>query len=255
VLDETPEATTLRHDARSHVLDLTQPLPPAQGGQLVVAARTGVVQTAPPGYSQAPNPTSTQPAAAAAKLPPLAPPSLDSPPVPGPPAGHSRSLVPQLAPQPLFTLDSAQTPTRKRASPLFLITATTLLLLAPIAGYVVWVMKLLELPVLETVSASNPADARPTLLADNVANTPPAPPDEPVAPSTAPPAEAASTSAPEPPMAAATATATPPPMPAPLPAPMPAQEPTAVAAAVAPPVPAPPPAEKPAPPPNRPPSI
>ncbi|MGV2333985.1 MAG UNVERIFIED_CONTAM: hypothetical protein LVR18_07655 [Planctomycetaceae bacterium] len=72
VLDETPEATTLRHDARSHVLDLTQPLPPAQGGQLVVAARTGVVQTAPPGYSQAPNPTSTQPAAAAAKLPPLA---------------------------------------------------------------------------------------------------------------------------------------------------------------------------------------
>lgn len=242
VLDETPEATTLRHDARSHVLDLTQPMPHAKGGQLVTAARTGVVQTAPTGYSQSPTSSSTQPAAAAAKLPPLAPPSLDSLPVPGPPAGHSRSLVPQLAPQPLFTLDSAQPRTRKHASPLFKIAATTLILLAPIAGYIVWVRKSLELPVLETVSASTLADAPPNLLADNVANTPPAPPDEPVVLSTSPPPKPAPTTSPKPPIATAT------PMPTPTPAAEPAPEPVAVAAAVAPPVLT--PAEKPAPPPK-----
>lgn len=39
VLNETPEATSLRNDARARVIDLTNPLPAATGGTLVTMAR------------------------------------------------------------------------------------------------------------------------------------------------------------------------------------------------------------------------
>jgi hypothetical protein len=43
LLDGTPEATALRRDVRAAVIDLCNPLGQAQGGELVKAARTGVV--------------------------------------------------------------------------------------------------------------------------------------------------------------------------------------------------------------------
>ena len=47
VLDDTPEAISLRHDARAKVVDLTQPLSPPTGGRLTTAARAGVLSTTP----------------------------------------------------------------------------------------------------------------------------------------------------------------------------------------------------------------
>ncbi len=44
VLDDTPEVTSLRNDARAKVVDLTKGLSAAQGGLLVEQARTGRVQ-------------------------------------------------------------------------------------------------------------------------------------------------------------------------------------------------------------------
>ena len=46
VLNDTPEATSLRNDARAKVIDLTATLPPATGGSLVSIARTGVLKPA-----------------------------------------------------------------------------------------------------------------------------------------------------------------------------------------------------------------
>ena len=45
VLDDTPEATSLRNDARARVVDLTSTLAPAIGGTLVTQARSGVMGT------------------------------------------------------------------------------------------------------------------------------------------------------------------------------------------------------------------
>ncbi|MFN8706318.1 MAG: hypothetical protein ACK50J_06515, partial [Planctomyces sp.] len=47
VLDDTPEATTLRHDARARTLDLTQQLPAATGGVLVTQSRQGEIASRP----------------------------------------------------------------------------------------------------------------------------------------------------------------------------------------------------------------
>ncbi len=41
VLNDTPEATALRNDARARVVDLTKPLPAATGGTLIAIARSG----------------------------------------------------------------------------------------------------------------------------------------------------------------------------------------------------------------------
>lgn len=47
-LDGSSEATTIRNDARAFTIDLTKPLPPAEGGALVEKARTGIIEyTAP----------------------------------------------------------------------------------------------------------------------------------------------------------------------------------------------------------------
>ncbi|MBL8819033.1 MAG: hypothetical protein JNL58_23595 [Planctomyces sp.] len=44
VLNDTPEATALRNDAKARVIDLTKSLPAASGGSLVTTAREGVVR-------------------------------------------------------------------------------------------------------------------------------------------------------------------------------------------------------------------
>ncbi|MFN7583108.1 MAG: hypothetical protein ACK5UD_18920, partial [Planctomyces sp.] len=45
--DDTAEATAVRNDARAKVVDLTKPLPPASGGNLVSVARTAIIKTEP----------------------------------------------------------------------------------------------------------------------------------------------------------------------------------------------------------------
>lgn len=58
ILDGTPEATTLRNDARARLVDLTRPLPPATGGVLVEQARSGTIQLI--NSVQPPSPPSTR---------------------------------------------------------------------------------------------------------------------------------------------------------------------------------------------------
>jgi chemotaxis protein histidine kinase CheA len=48
VLNDTPEATSLRNDARARVIDLTNPLPAATGGTLVSTARKGQLTSQEP---------------------------------------------------------------------------------------------------------------------------------------------------------------------------------------------------------------
>ncbi|MEY3176405.1 MAG: hypothetical protein RLZZ436_4319, partial [Planctomycetota bacterium] len=111
VLDDTPEATSLRHDARARLLDLTQPLPPAQGGQLVTTARTGSISASLTAANQ--QSTSSSAAAAAFKAPPPVPPALDSPPAKTPLPGHTNSPVPQLFdPPPAFPGSPRRRPAR-----------------------------------------------------------------------------------------------------------------------------------------------
>jgi hypothetical protein len=43
ILDDTPEATAIRHDARARVIDLSRPVPQASGGSLVNLARTATI--------------------------------------------------------------------------------------------------------------------------------------------------------------------------------------------------------------------
>lgn len=52
VLNDTPEATSLRNDARARVIDLTEPLPAATGGTLVAMARQGQITPQEPGPTQ-----------------------------------------------------------------------------------------------------------------------------------------------------------------------------------------------------------
>ncbi|MFM7039903.1 MAG: hypothetical protein ACKO2L_19520, partial [Planctomycetaceae bacterium] len=265
VLDETPEAIALRHDARSQVLDLTQPLPPAQGGALVTTARTGVIQTAlaelPP-----PNPASAARQASSRTLP-QAPPALASLTAPGLPASPPRSLVPELAAQPLFPPSPELPRSRKRWSPVLISSAVTLLLLAPIVGYFAWYLKLIDRSSSQQSSATDPATNSSTPLFENLGNSPDPPtkqsrgtgteipketliasaadtadaiPTTPAAPAATPPAAPAATStepnataataAPSSPMATASANPSPPSPDAvgPSPTPTPTPEPAVV---------------------------
>ena len=53
VLNDTPEATSLRNDARARVIDLTSSLPAATGGTLVAMARKGQLTPQEPAQQQA----------------------------------------------------------------------------------------------------------------------------------------------------------------------------------------------------------
>ena len=255
VLDETPEAIALRHDARSQVLDLTQPLPPAQGGALVTTARTGVIQTA---LAELPPPNPASPARqASSRTLPQAPPALASLTAPGLPASPPRSLVPELAAQPLFPPSPELPHSRKRWSPVLISSAVTLLLLAPIVGYFAWYTKLIDRSSSQQSSATDPATNSSTPLFENLGNSPepptkqsrgtgteipketliasaadtadaiPTPPAAPAATSTEPNATAA-TAAPSSPMATASANPSPPSPDAVGPSPTPTPEPAVV---------------------------
>ncbi|HRA89041.1 MAG TPA: hypothetical protein PK992_13245, partial [Planctomycetaceae bacterium] len=57
VLDDTPEATAIRNDARAKVVDLTKTLAPATGGAIVAQARSGRIM-----MTESPPPVQRQPA-------------------------------------------------------------------------------------------------------------------------------------------------------------------------------------------------
>lgn len=67
VLDDTPEATALRNDARAKVVDLLRKNPPAIGGALVQQARTELIQLEP----SAPSPKPVAKPQASSSKPPV----------------------------------------------------------------------------------------------------------------------------------------------------------------------------------------
>ncbi len=162
VLDETPEATSLRHDARACVLDLTRPLPPAQGGQLVATARSGLILNSSAG--PAPQHTGHAEPSALSKAPPPIPLAVPAPPSTAS-AGPPRTLLPELDVEP-FSSNRTTTRRPRKASATFRnVTITALLLLIAAAG---WYASSGNLPLQKDpapatpqVSSTNPAGANP----------------------------------------------------------------------------------------------
>ncbi|MFM8476774.1 MAG: hypothetical protein ACKOEO_13430 [Planctomycetaceae bacterium] len=135
VLDETPEATSLRHDARAQVLDLTKPLPPAHGGQLVATARTGTILQ--PATTAAQQPLGSSDPTTLTKAPPPIPPALNSLSSTAP-AERPQTLVPGLSDQPFsFSLQgsSPRRPRKVTAATRYLTTALALLLMLTAAYF------------------------------------------------------------------------------------------------------------------------
>ncbi|MFM7055993.1 MAG: hypothetical protein ACKO2P_03620 [Planctomycetota bacterium] len=141
VLDETPEATSLRHDARARVLDLTQPLPPPRGGQLVATAQSGLLINSPSAPSHQ-GPGSADPAASS-KAPPPIPPALAATPSTAD-SGRPRTLVPGLADEP-FSLHTARRRQPRKASATVRSAAIAVLLLISLTA--AWYTGAINLPV------------------------------------------------------------------------------------------------------------
>jgi hypothetical protein len=216
VLDETPEATSLRHDARAQVLDLTKPLPPAQGGQLVATARTGTILQ--PSTTTAQQPQGSSDPTTLTKAPPPIPPALNSLSSTAP-TERPRTLVPELSDQPFsFSLQgSSQRRPRKATAAARYATIALALLLMLTAAYYAGTTNLLSglnpattPPQLTAATPVSPAiDSRKPVAPQSIPTDAPKPVDPPVVagpPQDSPPKD--TPSVPEPPAATSPASKT-----------------------------------------------
>jgi len=145
VLDDTPEATALRNDARARVVDLTFTLKPATGGPIVTQARGGrivAIDSLPPVQRQ--SAASGRPAASSrVEQAPLVKdlgieiPALRSP-LPDMPESQSPALPPTIANP--FTFNQER-PTKKRSSGWWKYVVGAILLVASSSLITVFVLR------------------------------------------------------------------------------------------------------------------
>jgi len=143
VLDDTPEATALRNDARAKVVDLTSTLKPAIGGPIVTQARGGrivAVDSPPPVQRQPAAPGRPAASSRVGQAPVEKDTSIDIPalrsPLPDMPEFQSPALPPAIA----NPFDSKR-PTKKRSFGCWKYVVISLVLLAASSLATVFVMR------------------------------------------------------------------------------------------------------------------